>query len=227
MNEGGREGEEQQWTKLWDRTLPKVPNRHSECCLFSGLPVEKCSLLYSGHRASQTRQACCPWIFIIWLCCYLSALLTLQQVSVEPDWHNSSVFTWKRVLCVSHRGVHAEKYFPSVLVCLISILTLSLLILSAMAQETNQSPVPMLCATGCGFYGNPRTNGMCSVCYKEHLTRQQSSDRMSPLSPMGKMPHINTQGTSWRNFFCFSAKSIEVQSRLIRTYDVEKKKIQI
>ncbi|XP_068422898.1 AN1-type zinc finger protein 5a isoform X2 [Clinocottus analis] len=52
-----------------------------------------------------------------------------------------------------------------------------------MAQETNQSPV--LCATGCGFYGNPRTNGMCSVCYKDHLTRQQSSDRMSPLSPMG------------------------------------------
>ncbi|KAJ7988429.1 hypothetical protein DPEC_G00323460 [Dallia pectoralis] len=53
-----------------------------------------------------------------------------------------------------------------------------------MAQETNQSQAPMLCATGCGFYGNPRTSGMCSVCYKDHLTRQNNGG-VSPLNSIG------------------------------------------
>ncbi|KAK2853362.1 hypothetical protein Q5P01_006023 [Channa striata] len=61
-------------------------------------------------------------------------------------------------------GVNEEKEVPRA--------DLGQLLRRDMAQETNQSQAPLLCSTGCGLYGSPRNNGMCSVCYKDFLQRQ-------------------------------------------------------
>lgn len=42
-----------------------------------------------------------------------------------------------------------------------------------MEQESNMQAPPTLCRSGCGFYGNPSTDGHCSVCFKEAVKKKQ------------------------------------------------------
>ncbi|XP_055517158.1 AN1-type zinc finger protein 6-like isoform X3 [Leucoraja erinacea] len=89
-----------------------------------------------------------------------------------------------------------------------------------MAQETNQTQVPMLCTTGCGFYGNPRTNGMCSVCYKDFLQRQNNNGRISPASAnlsslTDVYPVLCTEGSPPEIPSSFSSSSTSGHSRSV------------
>ncbi|VBB33308.1 unnamed protein product [Acanthocheilonema viteae] len=57
----------------------------------------------------------------------------------------------------------------------------------------NQQQTTTLCRAGCGFFGSPSTEGLCSKCYKDYVKRKQDTTaRVSPPLPAVVSSAANT-----------------------------------
>ena len=73
-----------------------------------------------------------------------------------------------------------------------------------MEQESNMQAPPVMCRSGCGFYGNFSTDGMCSVCFKEAVKKKQQP---SITSSVGNSPERGTSLSSITNIGSSSSVS--------------------
>ncbi|KAF8931295.1 Rab5 GDP/GTP exchange factor [Haplosporangium gracile] len=62
-------------------------------------------------------------------------------------------------------------------------------------EDNNAQNLPITCANGCGFYGNPINNNMCSKCFKEVGQKNNNATANTVVDAAGSPSQKITQPT--------------------------------
>lgn len=81
-------------------------------------------------------------------------------------------------------SIYLKNFLPCISIPVFTnVCNLRIVFCSDMEQKRSNLASP-LCTRGCGFYGNPAFDGMCSKCYKDALKRSQHNPSPPLLSPV-------------------------------------------